>query len=112
VFTSTGVRMSDADLSILNRVYEIILDRKQNYDESSYVCKLLNNRKGMNKILEKVGEESIETILAVRNEDHAEIVSESSDLIFHLLVLLAANDITLDEIAAELTVRHETMKRD
>ena len=55
---------------------------------------------------------SIETILAVRNEDHAEIVSESSDLIFHLLVLLAANNITLDEIATELTARHESMKRD
>lgn len=104
--------MPDADLSILNRVYEIILDRKQNYDERSYVCKLLNHRKGMNKILEKVGEESIETILAVRNENHVEIVSESSDLIFHLLVMLAANNITLDEIAAELSARHENMKRD
>ncbi len=104
--------MPDADLSILNRVYDIILDRKMNYDECSYVCKLLNHRKGMNKILEKVGEESIETILAVRNNDHEEIVSESSDLIFHLLVMLAANDITLDEIAAELSARHESMKRD
>jgi phosphoribosyl-ATP pyrophosphohydrolase len=66
----------------------------------------------MNKILEKVGEESIETILAVRNENHAEIISESSDLVFHLLVLLAANDVTLDEIAAELSARHESMKRD
>jgi phosphoribosyl-ATP pyrophosphohydrolase len=66
----------------------------------------------MNKILEKVGEESIETILAVRNEDHAEIISEISDLIFHLLVLLAANNITLDEITAEMITRHESMKRD
>jgi phosphoribosyl-ATP pyrophosphohydrolase len=66
----------------------------------------------MNKILEKVGEESIETILAVRNENHAEIVSESSDLIFHLLIMLAANNVTLDEIAAELSARHEYMKRD
>ena len=104
--------MQNTDLSILNRVYEIILDRKQNYDERSYVCKLLNNHKGMNKILEKVGEESIETILAVRNEDHAEIISEISDLIFHLLVLLAANNITLDEITAEMITRHESMKRD
>lgn len=104
--------MPEADLSILNRVYEIILDRKENYDENSYVCKLLNHNKGMNKILEKVGEESIETILAVRNEDHKEIVSESSDLIFHLLVMLAANNVTLDEIAAELSARHEKMKRD
>jgi len=104
--------MPEADLSILNRVYEIILDRKENYDENSYVCKLLNHSKGMNKILEKVGEESIETILVVRNEDHKEIVSESSDLIFHLLVMLAANNVTLDEIADELSARHEKMKRD
>jgi phosphoribosyl-ATP pyrophosphohydrolase len=107
-----GVRMPDVDLSILNRLYEIIQDRKQNYDERSYVCKLLNHPKGMNKVLEKVGEESIETILAVRNEDHAEIVLESSDLIFHLLVLLAANNVTLDEITNELITRHEIMKRD
>jgi len=66
----------------------------------------------MNKILEKVGEESIETILAVRNEDRAEIISEISDLIFHLLILLAANNITLDEIAVEMIARHESMKRD
>jgi phosphoribosyl-ATP pyrophosphohydrolase len=106
------LKMPDANLSILNELYEIILDRKQNYDERSYVCKLLNHRKGMNKILEKVGEESIETILAVKNQDHKEIVSESSDLIFHLLVMLAANDVTLEEISAELTARHESMKRD
>lgn len=104
--------MQDADLSILNNVYTIILDRKEHYDERSYVCKLLNHRKGMNKILEKVGEEAIETILAVKNEDRKEIIAESSDLIFHLLILLAANDIPLDEIAAELRARHESMKRD
>ena len=104
--------MPDADLSILNTVYNVILDRKENYDEHSYVCKLLNHRKGMNKILEKVGEESTETILAVRNENHAEIISETSDLIFHLLVMLAANGVTLDEIAAELSTRHENMKRE
>lgn len=103
--------MADTDLSILNQVYDIILDRKENFDENSYVCKLLNHRKGVNKILEKVGEEATETILAVRNEDHDEIVYETSDLIFHLLVMLAANDITLEEIAAELSARHEKMKR-
>ena len=104
--------MQNTDLSILNRVYEIILDRKHNYDERSYVCKLLNNHKGMNKILEKVGEEAIETILAVKNENRTEIILEISDLIFHLLVLLAANNITLDEIASEMISRHESMKRD
>ncbi|MDD3042362.1 MAG: phosphoribosyl-ATP diphosphatase [Methanosarcinaceae archaeon] len=104
--------MADADLSVLNQVYDIILDRKENFDENSYVCKLLNHRKGVNKILEKVGEEAIETILAVKNEDHDEIVYEASDLIFHLLVMLAASDITLEEIANELSARHEKMKRD
>lgn len=104
--------MADADLSVLNQVYDIILDRKENFDENSYVCKLLNHRKGVNKILEKVGEEAIETILAVKNEDHDEIVYEASDLIFHLLVMLAASDITLKEIANELSARHEKMKRD
>jgi phosphoribosyl-ATP pyrophosphohydrolase len=97
--------MSDADLSVLNEVYDVIHDRKLNPVEGSYVCSLLNHRKGINKILEKVGEEAIETILAVKEKEKGQIVSESSDLIFHLLVMLAALDISLDDIAEEMRKR-------
>ncbi|HJH32765.1 MAG TPA: phosphoribosyl-ATP diphosphatase [Methanosarcinaceae archaeon] len=97
--------MSDADLSILNEIYDIILDRKNNPIEGSYVCSLLNHRKGMDKILEKVGEEAIEVILAAKNRDREEIIYESSDLLFHLLVMLAANDVKLKDIVSELEKR-------
>ena len=99
--------MSDADLSVLNEVYDVIYDRKSNPVEGSYVCSLLNHRKGINKILEKVGEEAIETILAVKEKEKGQIVSESSDLIFHLLVMFAALDISLEDIAQEMRTRRK-----
>lgn len=99
--------MSDADLSVLNEVYDVIRDRKLNPVEGSYVCSLLNHRKGINKILEKVGEETIETILAAKEKEKGHIVSESSDLIFHLLVMLAALDISLEDIAEEMKKRRK-----
>lgn len=97
--------MTDTDLSILNEIYDVILDRKNNPVEGSYVCSLLNHRKGMDKILEKVGEETVEVILSVKNKDREEIIYESSDLLFHLIVMLAANGVLLDDIAAELKKR-------
>ena len=99
--------MTDTDLSILNDIYDVILERKNNPVEGSYVCSLLSHRKGINKILEKVGEESIETILAVKGDKKEEMISESSDLLFHLLVMFAAKGITLDEIAVELKKRRK-----
>ncbi|MGP8329494.1 MAG: phosphoribosyl-ATP diphosphatase [Methanosarcinaceae archaeon] len=97
--------MSDTDLSILNEIYDVILDRKKNPVEGSYVCSLIDHRKGMDKILEKVGEEAIEVILAAKNRDRKEIIYESSDLLFHLLVMLAANDVKLKDLALELEKR-------
>jgi len=97
--------MSDTDLSILNEIYDVILDRKNKPVEGSYVCSLLGHRKGMDKILEKVGEEAVEVILSVKNKDRGEIIYESSDLIFHLLVMLVANDVKLEDIAVELEKR-------
>jgi len=97
--------MPDTDLSVLNEIYDVIMDRKNNPVEGSYVCSLLNHRKGMDKILEKVGEETVEVILSVKNGSHEEIVYESSDLLFHLLVMLAATGVELDDIATELKKR-------
>jgi phosphoribosyl-ATP pyrophosphohydrolase len=86
-------------------VYGVIEDRKKNPVEGSYVCSLLNHRKGMDKVLEKVGEEAFETVLAAKNGRRDRIIAESSDLLFHLLVMLAANGITLEEIAEEFQGR-------
>jgi phosphoribosyl-ATP pyrophosphohydrolase len=101
--------MSDMknDLSVLNALYEIIVDRSQKQPEGSYVCALLNDPKGINKILEKVGEESTETILAVKDGSRDEVISETSDLVFHLLVMLFECGITPEDIFKELIRRHE-----
>ena len=99
--------MPDTDLSILNEIYDVIIERKNTPAENSYVCSLLNHRKGIDKILEKVGEEAVETILAVKNDNREEIIYESADLLFHLLVMLAAKGIGLEEIAEEFKKRRK-----
>jgi phosphoribosyl-ATP pyrophosphohydrolase len=99
--------MPDTDLSILNEIYDVIIERKNTPAENSYVCSLLNHRKGIDKILEKVGEEAVETILAVKNDNREEIIYESADLLFHLLVMLAAKGIALEEIAEEFKKRRK-----
>ncbi|WP_338097026.1 phosphoribosyl-ATP diphosphatase [Methanolapillus ohkumae] len=95
------------DLSILSQIYQIIEDRSKTQPEGSYVCALLNDKKGINKILEKVGEEATETILAAKDGKRNEIIYETSDLLFHLMVMLFECGVTPEEIAAELYRRHK-----
>jgi len=90
---------------ILEELYNILMDRKVNPKEGSYTSSLLYHRKGVNKILEKLGEECIELILAVKNGNKRDVIYESADLIYHLLVLLVKLDIRLDEIWSELERR-------
>ncbi len=99
--------MTDTDLSIFNELYTIIKSRKEDPVDGSYVCSLLDHNKGIDKILEKVGEEAIETILAVKSEKKEDIIYESSDLLFHLMVMFVAKGITLEEIAKEMSERRK-----
>ncbi len=87
----------------LDRLYEVVMDRKQNPQEGSYTCYLFE--KGMDKILKKVGEECAETIIAAKNGDSAETIGEISDLIYHLTVMMAEAGITMDEVMAKLDER-------
>ena len=98
--------MSDAQ--ILADLYQVILDRKANPQEGSYTNSLFT--KGQDKILKKVGEEAAETIIASKNNDPAEIIYEASDLLYHLLVLLAHHQIEPQKIYAELAKRRQEMK--
>ncbi|MCL2550200.1 MAG: phosphoribosyl-ATP diphosphatase [Methanimicrococcus sp.] len=95
------------DLSVLNMIYKIIEDRSKNKPEGSYVCALLDDPKGINKILEKVGEETTETIISVKDGNREDIISETSDLLFHILVMLFECGVTPDDISAELARRHK-----
>ena len=90
---------------VLQELYSVIEGRKENRPESSYTAYLFNS--GLDKILKKVGEEATETIVAAKNEDSQRLVSETGDLIYHLLVLLVERGVTLDEISRELKGRRK-----
>ncbi len=82
----------------------IIADRYANPQEGSYVNKL--HKKGLNKIVQKVGEEAVETVIAALAQTETEMIGETSDLVFHLLVLLREKGLTLETIAKNLESRH------
>lgn len=96
--------------SIIFKIYETIQKRQDEQPEGSYVCSILNHRKGINKILEKVGEECTETILAVKDKKKEDIVYETSDLIFHILLMLFECGVRPEEIEEELIRRHIEMQ--
>ena len=70
---------------------------------TSYTAKLF--ARGRGKIAQKVGEEAVETVIAALTEDRAALIGEATDLMFHLLVLLADCDVSLDDIRAEIARR-------
>ncbi|TSD66196.1 bifunctional phosphoribosyl-AMP cyclohydrolase/phosphoribosyl-ATP diphosphatase HisIE [Inquilinus sp. KBS0705] len=83
----------------------IIADRYANPQEGSYINKL--RQKGLNKIAQKVGEEGVETVIAALAETETDLINESSDLVFHLLVLLKEKGLNLERIAKNLEERHK-----
>ncbi|MWA39742.1 phosphoribosyl-ATP diphosphatase [Listeria monocytogenes] len=87
---------------MLNDLYEEIKLRKTQPREGSYTNYLFD--KGLDKILKKVGEEAIEVVIAAKNNEQ-ELIAEVSDLTYHLLVLLAEQNIPLSKIQAELQNR-------
>jgi phosphoribosyl-ATP pyrophosphohydrolase/phosphoribosyl-AMP cyclohydrolase len=89
--------------SLLDRLYALVKERKENRPPGSYTSYLFNE--GLDKILKKVGEESTETIVAAKNTEDERLVEEVSDLVYHLIVLLVARGINLDQIRAELARR-------
>jgi phosphoribosyl-ATP pyrophosphohydrolase len=91
---------------ITARLFDVVIDRKANPSPDSYVNRLLE--KGEDKILQKVGEEAVETILAAKGGDEDQLVHEIADLWFHLIVLLGARGIPPEKIAGELERRFGT----
>jgi len=87
----------------LTRLYELIASRQRERPEGSYTTYLFDQ--GIDKILKKVGEEATETIVAAKNDDRESFVGETSDLLYHLLVLVVERGVTLQEIGDELVKR-------
>ena len=93
------------DRAILNKVYNQIINRKENPVEGSYTNYLFE--KGLDKILKKIGEETSEVIIGAKNKNKEELVYELSDLIYHTLVLMVSEGVTIDDIKEELAKRHK-----
>ena len=93
------------DQAILSRVYNQIMSRRENPQEGSYTNYLFD--KGLDKILKKVGEETSEVIIGAKNKNKDELVYEMCDLIYHAMVLMVNEGVTMDDLKAELTKRHK-----
>ncbi len=90
-------------MSTLERLEATIAARASASPETSYVAKL--NAKGLHTIAQKVGEEAVETVIASLDGSADDLVGESADLLFHLMVLLQAKGVAFDQVLAELDRR-------
>jgi len=93
-------------VSALDRLAATIAARKGADPDTSWTAKLL--AKGPEKCAEKFGEEAVEAIIEAVRGDRARLTAEAADVLFHLLVMLAARDVTLDDVQAELARREGT----
>lgn len=100
-FYKEPIRQSD----IIAQLWRVFEERKASESESSYTVKLLKNR---NLLLKKIAEESSEVILAAKDRDREEIIYEAGDLLYHLLVLLYDEAITVDDVYRELEGRRKS----
>ena len=99
-FDSAGTAQLITTDQLLDRLYDLVKEREQTRPTGSYTTYLFNE--GLDKILKKLGEESTETIVAAKNNEDERLISEVADLVYHLIVLLVARGISLDQIRAEL----------
>ena len=93
-------------MSALDRLAATIAARKSADPEGSWTAKLL--ARGPEKCAEKFGEEAIEAIIEAVRGDRARLTAEAADVLYHLLVMLAARDLTLADVLAELARREGT----
>lgn len=98
---------STIDPRIIAELWSVICDRAENPKEGSYTTRLFTDEKGIDKVLEKIGEESTEFILAIKNGVPERTASEAADLLFHLLVALRAAGVDLSDVLAELEHRRK-----
>lgn len=93
------------DAKTVERIFEVVVDRVKNPTKESYVSRL--TARGEDAILQKIGEETVELILATKGNRPKEIIHEATDILFHILVLLAQKGFKLQEVFEELERRHQ-----
>ena len=99
-FSKDPIRQQD----IIAALWRVFDERKANPSDSSYTCKLFKNR---NLLLKKIAEESSEIMIAAKDKSRKELIYEAGDLMYHLMVLLYDEGISMDEIHAELEGRRK-----
>jgi len=95
---------SSTNIAFLTELEAVIRQRRTSTADKSYTKTLFN--RGTPYIAQKVGEEAVELAIAAVQGDNARTISEAADLMYHLLVLLEANDLSLADLSAELAARH------
>ena len=105
VFSPEDIYGEKVGPGILMQLYDLIYQRREEMPEGSYTTYLFDQ--GIDKILKKVGEESAEVIIASKNHAPQEIIYETADLFYHLMVLLVQEGIKPEAIFAELQKRRK-----
>lgn len=95
--------MAKEEIEFIYDLERLLISRRQDKPKGSYSTKLF--KKGIDKIAQKLGEEAVETIIAAKNKKQADLVGESADLIYHLLVLLVEKEIPFDTVIQEMMLR-------
>lgn len=89
----------------IRELYEIIESRRNSDESTSYTRQLFD--RGLDRIIQKVGEESVEVMIAAKNNENDKFIGEVADLVYHLLVLLVAKDVKITDIERRLQERHD-----
>jgi phosphoribosyl-ATP pyrophosphohydrolase len=90
---------------VLDELFAVIESRKEELPEGSYTASLFTHEKGENAVLEKLGEETTELLLAAKDDDREELAHEAADIVYHLLVLLSMQGLTVADLREELADR-------
>ena len=96
---------NNTSIAFLNKLEQIIAERKNADPSSSYVASLF--AKGINKIAQKVGEEAVELVIEAKDNNEQLFLDESADLLFHYLILLQSKGYQLDDVVKVLAQRHK-----
>ena len=96
--------MTKSDIAFIGQLETIVQERLNNPSDASYTAQLA--AAGTKRIAQKVGEEAVELALAATSGDREEIIDEAADLVYHLIVLLADQRLSLTDIANRLESRH------
>ena len=88
----------------IRELYKIIESRRNSDESTSYTKQLLD--RGLDRVIQKVGEESVEVVIAAKNDENDKFIGEVADLVYHLLVLLVAKDIKITDIEKRLQERY------